>query len=187
MSVNLMNGAFKGYGAALEGSRTLMAPNNDGLQWNVVDSTMTSLGFPSRERTKPGRHEEVYDWMDIIEKYEGVSLPLPARVITAATLNNRGMPLVQVCAPPFATPHNNFTLSFAEPLMIPFDEMETGGVPRTTTTHRDVRSFSMHEFKRAQKLTMQAFMDPIFGQGEMNEIQTVIAAQAILTVRAAFL
>ncbi len=172
--------AFAGFSQA---PTTIMGPRDNGVVISSIDTTLQGLGFTARrERSRPGRYDEVFDWMDVLEKYADQYLELPSQLLTAVLLNQRGNVLIATCAPPFLTYQNNFVITASEALMIPFDEMATGGIPRTTTLVRDVKSFSMSEFKRAQMVTMQAFEDPIYGAKYMDEITGVLAQQAQLTV-----
>ncbi len=160
----------------------LMGVADKGVALQTVDTTLQALGWPRRERSRPSRYDQVYNWKDVLERYSGQELELPATVLTAVLLNERARGLISIVAPAFATIYNEFTLSTAEAIMIPFDLIATGGIPRTTTLKRDTRSFSMDEYKRAQEITMQAFTDPVYGAQYMNEITTVLAQQAQLTL-----
>ncbi len=173
--------SFKGFGAH---DWSLAGPSHGGgPQFDVVRHNLNSLGFQERQRPVPSRFDQPYNWMDVMAKYEGTELIVATDTITAAVLNSRAfLPLVALVAPLYPTSQNNITVVGKEYLQIPFDEVATGGIPRETTYEQDTHNYSLKEFKRTQRMTLQAMHDVNFGREMLAEITAVLSAQAQLTV-----
>jgi hypothetical protein len=169
---------YKGFNAP----RMIATSGPAGYQLATVDANLASMHLIGRERGMPTGYDQVLDYTDLQYKYEGMSQQILSRTLSAALLNARGVPLIGAVAPLFPTQQNNFVITSEEVYEIPFQLMESHGVPVITGHRQTARSVSMQPFKRAAEIDLQTLSDPTFGPPALQKATGTLGSAALLTV-----